>query len=103
MTHTLPTAESTIRSRSKGTQRSRSRKKATVKRKNARKMSDNHAEINHVAIAAKAKIRRIQRASKRVCARITGSIFRVQNPMVKQREKGLRNQSSRQLSANTIS
>src|SRR5438270_12106646 len=103
MSLTYQSAGSTIRFRSDDTERSGSRKKATVKIKNARKMSDNLAEIIHVAIAAKAKIRRIQRASKRVCAHITGRMFRVQNPMVKQREKGLMNQSSRQLSANSIS
>src|SRR5438552_11562970 len=88
MSLTLPSAAATIRFGSAGTGRSGSRKKTTVKRKNARKMSDNHPEINQVATAAKAKIRRIQPASKRVCARITDRIFRVQNRMVKQREKG---------------
>src|ERR1700730_2094028 len=75
MSLTLPSAGATTRFGSAGTGRSGSRKKATVKRKRARKISDNHAEINHVATAAKATIRRIQPAARSVCARITEPHF----------------------------
>ena len=77
------TAGATIRFGSAGTGRFGSRKKAIVKRKSARKTSDNHAETSQTATPADARSRRIQRASKRVCERIRDRIFRVQNRMVK--------------------
>src|SRR6266480_4400015 len=70
---TVPSAAATIRFGSAGTGRSGSRKKATVKRKSARKTSEDHAETNQVAAAANAKIRRIQRASFKVFKRIAAA------------------------------
>src|SRR6266508_637589 len=73
MSLTLPSAGATIRLGSAGVGRFGSRKKAIVKRKSDRRMSDNHAETNQTATPADARIRRIQRASKRVCERIRES------------------------------
>src|SRR5207244_9855679 len=96
-------AGATIRLGYGGTGRFGSRKKAIVKRKSARKTSDSHADTNKTAPPPQAKIKRIHRASKRVCERIRDGIFRVQNRMVKQREKSCRNRSSQFWCMDTIS
>src|ERR1043165_41429 len=83
MSLTLPSAGATTRFGPAGTGRLGSRKKAIVKKKSARKMSDNHIETNQTATPTDARIRRIQRASNRVCERIRDRIFRVQNRLVK--------------------
>src|SRR6266496_6176268 len=83
MSITLPSAAATIRFESSGTLRSGSRKKAIVQKISSKKITDSHAEKNAATTASSAKSAKIQRASRSVCRRIKGSIFKAQKCSVK--------------------
>src|SRR6266487_2751953 len=83
MSITLPSAGATIRFESRGTLRSGSRKNATVQKIRNKKNSDNHTENNAATMASSAKSAKNQRASRSVCRRIKGSIFKAQKCSVK--------------------
>src|SRR6266496_2034741 len=80
---TVPSAAATIKFGSAGTVRSGSRKKATVKKNNKKKNSDNHTENNAATTTSSAKSAKTQRASRSVCRRIKGCIFKAQKCSVK--------------------
>src|SRR6266478_7925811 len=80
---TVPSAAATTRFGSAGVVRSGSQKKASVQEINSKKNSDNHGVRNQLAIARRTRTARIQRASRKVWARIRDRIFRFQNGRVK--------------------
>src|SRR5712692_4874277 len=84
---TVPSAAATMRLGSVGVARSGSRKNASVEKINSRKSSDNHGVKNQLAIARRTRTAKIQRASRKVWARINDRIFRFQNGRVKQRRR----------------
>src|SRR5439155_19401233 len=67
---TVPSAAATMRFGSAGVARSGSRKNASVEKINNRKSSDNHGVRNQLAIARRTRTAKIQRASRKVWARI---------------------------------
>src|SRR5436309_3165798 len=83
MSITVPSAAATIRFGSGGTARSGSRKNATVQKIRNKKNSDNHTENNAATTASSAKSAKTQRASRSVCRRIKGCIFKAQKCSVK--------------------
>src|SRR6266516_168638 len=75
MSITVPSAAATTRFGSAGAARFGSRKNASVQKSRRRKSSDNQSVRNELAMANTAKIAKIQRASKRVGARIAAWHF----------------------------
>src|SRR5207237_3913879 len=67
---TVPSAAATMRFESAGVARSGSRKNASVEKINNRKSSDNHSVRNQLAMARRTRTAKIQRASRKVWARI---------------------------------
>src|SRR6266513_641534 len=95
MSMTVPSAAATTRFGSDGAARSGSRKNASVQKSRRRKNSDNQSVRNELAMANTARIAKIQRASKRVSARIVAWHFPISEGQVKQTERLISEQGNR--------